>query len=603
MLLEVNERNLQAEEDRQITREQELCNKTHLEAMSNIKANIVLPLVQTSIGRLDGEIVRESVTDKTKRSSIRSMIAEASTELRQANDIEEGDYTYNGILNNKHSKRIKDSGISWDVALLRGYRSIDKKAAAKRLGFSERQANVPAIALPIYSVATGQIVNYQIRPDTPPIDPKTGKMRKYETPLHSRVCIDVHPGIFLSRALRDISILLFITEGIFKADAAISKGLCCLALLGVWNWRGTNEYGGKTVLPDWEFISLQDRKVYVVSDSDIMEKESVYDALVRIAAFLKVRGANVFPIYLPPGEGGSKTGLDDFFVARPNKTGEFAVQDLLEYATTELRERPKGNGKAIEIPYKETASGFLLYKESISGLIPTRLTNFIAHIINELEVDDGSEVKRLLTIEAEIDNLIRTFDVSSAQFTSMRWILENMGVGAVVYPGKEDHARCAIQLLSRERNYKKIFTHTGWRLIDDKWVYLHAGGALGDIGNDPNITVNLPDNISRIAFPEIPTSEQLRESIRNSLEMSNVGPPHVLYPLQALIYRAPLGPSDFTFWLSGDSGAGKSVLAALAQAHFGLSFTSRNAPANWSSTANALEAVAHSAKDIFVGRR
>ena len=44
---------------------------------------------------------------------------------------------------------------------------------------------------------------------------------------------------------------LFITEGARKADAAAARGLCCLALLGVWGWRGTNGNGGKTALPDW----------------------------------------------------------------------------------------------------------------------------------------------------------------------------------------------------------------------------------------------------------------------------------------------------------------------------------------------------------------
>jgi len=37
---------------------------------------------------------------------------------------------------------------------------------------------------------------------------------------------------------------LFITEGIPKGDAAVTIGLCCIALLGVWNFRGTNDAGG-----------------------------------------------------------------------------------------------------------------------------------------------------------------------------------------------------------------------------------------------------------------------------------------------------------------------------------------------------------------------
>ena len=82
---------------------------------------------------------------------------------------------------------------------------------------------------------------------------------------------------------------LFITEGIKKGDALVSRGLCAIALIGVWNWRGTNEHGGKTALPEWEYIALNDREVYIVFDSDVMLKQEVYAALVRLKAFLESR--------------------------------------------------------------------------------------------------------------------------------------------------------------------------------------------------------------------------------------------------------------------------------------------------------------------------
>lgn len=76
-----------------------------------------------------------------------------------------------------------------------------------------------------------------------------------------------------------------------KADAAVSKGLCCIALLGVWNWRGENEHGGKTILADWEHIHLKGRRVYIVFDSDVMTNPHVHSVLVRLKAFLESRGA------------------------------------------------------------------------------------------------------------------------------------------------------------------------------------------------------------------------------------------------------------------------------------------------------------------------
>ena len=68
---------------------------------------------------------------------------------------------------------------------------------------------------------------------------------------------------------------------------------------GVWNWRGTNELGGKTALPDWESIALNDREVFLVFDSDVMTKSGVHLALSRLKAFLESRHARVKVVYLP----------------------------------------------------------------------------------------------------------------------------------------------------------------------------------------------------------------------------------------------------------------------------------------------------------------
>lgn len=185
----------------------------------------------------------------------------------------------------QHEKLLTDSAISPKVAQERHYRSVEKKADLKALGFTDSQCRVPALLLPVWGV-NGEIINYQTRPDDPRIN-REGKLIKYETPQGSRMCVDVPPAARPSLGKPDRP--LFITEGIRKADAAVSKGLCCIALLGVWNWRGTNEDGGKVALPDWNYIALNDREVYVVFDSDVMLKPAVHQALARLKAFLESR--------------------------------------------------------------------------------------------------------------------------------------------------------------------------------------------------------------------------------------------------------------------------------------------------------------------------
>lgn len=234
-------------------------------------------------------------------------------------------------LHNHHRVMLEEeSGIHPDLITARGYRTVTVKADLERLGFSAKQRNVPALVLPIYS-PTGAVTLYQARPDEPRIN--KGKPVKYETPLGSSMALDVHPSV--NGKLGNPSTPLFITEGVKKGDALVSRGLCAVALIGVWNWRGTNAQGGKAVLPEWEFVALNDRRVYVVFDSDVMEKKEVHAALVRLKGMLEHRSARVLLIYLPSGDGANKQGVDDYLASGRS------VDDLLALATSELKAAPK----------------------------------------------------------------------------------------------------------------------------------------------------------------------------------------------------------------------------------------------------------------------
>jgi Domain of unknown function (DUF3854) len=189
-------------------------------------------------------------------------------------------------LAEQHEKMLhEESRISPEVVEARGYRTLKKKVELRTLGFADRQCNPPGLLIPIYS-PTGEIVNYQFRPDQPRID-KKGRPVKYETPSGTRMVLDVHP--FAREWLGNPAVPLFVTEGIKKGDALVSRKLCAVALLGVWSWRGRNDDGGLTALAEWEYIALNDREVYIVFDSDVMPKPQVHKAMVRLKAFLGSR--------------------------------------------------------------------------------------------------------------------------------------------------------------------------------------------------------------------------------------------------------------------------------------------------------------------------
>ena len=483
-----------------------------------------------------------------------------------------------------------DSGIDDSIIEERGYRSVETKTELQRLGFSVAQRCVPTLLIPVWSVL-GDVRFYQHRPDEPRL--VDGKKIKYESMARKKMIIDVHPR---SQKMGDVNIPLLITEGIKKADAASSHGLCTIGLLGVWNFRGTNEYGGKTVLADWEHIALNGRRVYICYDSDVMEKTEVFSALVRLKTFLENRGADVWIIYLPHGEDGRKTGLDDFLAL--GKTSE----DLFRLATSVLR-HPVHSGEEENNPYRLTPKGLVQIKEGRDSSITIPLTNFSALITAEVEEDDGAEKKRVFQIEADLNGKKRKFPVSIEKFFSVKyWALQHIGAGAIVYPSQncEANAATAIQSLSKDMQSATVFKHTGWREIESGcYSYLNAGNIIGEA--EPSVvSVHLASPLDRFRLPEAPSGPALVDAVCASLHLLNIGPDSITVPLFSSIWRAASGSADFAIFVTGQSGVFKSEVAALAQQHFGAEMNSRNLPASWEATENFLEGLAFSAKDALL---
>jgi Domain of unknown function (DUF3854) len=206
---------------------------------------------------------------------------------------------------------VEESGIAEPIIDARGYRSLTRQAAPavlKELGFNPTQCRLGAgLLIPVLGI-DGTPVLHQFRPDHPRQNHR-GKAIKYESPSKASTRLDM--GVDQREWLQNPAIPLCITEGVKKADAGRSKGLCVVALLGVWNWRGRNHYGGLTTLGEWEEIALKGRTIYLVFDNDVMRKHEVRVALKRLKAWLETKGSKVRVIYLPESDG-RKVGLDDY---------------------------------------------------------------------------------------------------------------------------------------------------------------------------------------------------------------------------------------------------------------------------------------------------
>jgi hypothetical protein len=294
------------------------------------------------------------------------------------------------------------SAISDDVIRARGYRTITATSELVALGFAPSQCQppqVPGLLLPLHTT-DGQIGPPVYRPDNPRVieEKRRGKLvdgtypnrvLKYEVPKDSGTRLDCPPTC--RSMLADPHVPLWITEGQKKADALASVGMCAIALMGVWNWRGRNDDGGTTFLTDWDYVALNGRDVRIVFDSDVMGKAGVRAALDRLTEHLQRKGAHVTAVYLP-GDGHVKVGVDDYLAEghtvqelqalveapRPVPTAAAPRVELLDSAPPTMR-RPlaliDGEAYAAIWPYcRVTVTEGLNSKGEVVAFHPPKVT-------------------------------------------------------------------------------------------------------------------------------------------------------------------------------------------------------------------------------------
>lgn len=215
-------------------------------------------------------------------------------------------------LSPQHRKTLHASALSDDVIAERGYFSVADDGTDADPTFDQlREYGVPMWARDVAAKRTGLLIpqygptgdaaGYQYRPDrSPTVD---GKVRKYAAPKGRASVLDVHPRN--TRAIKDPSIALWITEGVKKSDALTTAGACAIALSGVYNWRSTHG-----TLGEWEDVALKGRDVYVCFDSDAAVNPHVAKAMARLGKWLKSKGVGKVRYVVTPYELGGITHND-----------------------------------------------------------------------------------------------------------------------------------------------------------------------------------------------------------------------------------------------------------------------------------------------------
>jgi len=234
---------------------------------------------------------------------------------------------YGGALAPQHQEVLRSRAVPPDVALERGYVSVDGVAQLRRLGFQVGSPPLPALLIPRFTV-DGERSAPQLRPDRPRVT-TAGKERKYEAPVGAGNFLDVHPRC--RAALADAAVPLVVScEGTLKADALLAhlgSGACVVSIPGVTGWRGSvGDAGAKTTtaLPDWHDVALRGRLVHLACDSDYTSNANVRRAVTALARYLESKGAGVRVVFPPPGPNDSKQGWDDYLAADGSWAGRLA---------------------------------------------------------------------------------------------------------------------------------------------------------------------------------------------------------------------------------------------------------------------------------------
>jgi hypothetical protein len=252
-----------------------------------------------------------------------------------------------------------------------------------------------------------------------------------------------------------------------------------------------------------------------------------------------------------------------------------------------------------EPPYGVVNRKLVVYKNSTDFEI---VSDIIINVLEEIIFDDGRDRRVFLKIRGYTSSgeELPEIEIPSGEFNGLKWITEYWGIKAVMPLRKmQEHFRNAVAISANK--YAKrttIFSHTGWRLLDTGWCYLHGGGAIGAKG----ILTKLETGLGRYTFSEDPVN--IAKVLKTCLEVLEIAPYKITVPMVSLAFLSPLNEflrqvglePSFIEFLMGLTKTKKTTLAALINCFFG-DFTGKTLTSSFKDTANASEKVGYILKD------
>lgn len=285
------------------------------------------------------------------------------------------------------------------------------------------------------------------------------------------------------------------------------------------------------------------------------------------------------------------------------------IEEEIEKEEFQYSEIEQQCNKYLKYTPYEARNKHLGYTTKNGGF--TTISNFIPYCTNKLTYVNGNDritkyemnCELIDTPHIKLPSLI--IDVNS--YSKCDFIIgSSWDKHCILSAGNGNTARLreAMQNVSRQTmNEKTIYTHTGFRRIDNNLCYLCHGGV---IGNVENVETDLSgDKLQQYCFTdkECDTSNSIKRSL-SSIEVADYS---ITMPLLATIYLAPLKSllaennifADCIVFVQGQSGVRKSSLVAALMSHFGK-FNRDTFPCSFRDTINSIEKKTYLIKDSVI---
>lgn len=236
------------------------------------------------------------------------------------------------------------------------------------------------------------------------------------------------------------------------------------------------------------------------------------------------------------------------------------------------------------------------------------ITNFSAQIVKEKIVTDGEGFVRHYEIEGYFKGstlkkprALPKISVAASRFSDVKgWTSEEWGIDTLVHVGhnNQEHAEFAIRDSSIS-SPTTTYEHLGWTTIDNQPVYLHAGGGIDSSGTVTDLDIQVPGSLQAYVLPDPPTTlEEEATGIKQLLSLLDLSARRITWPMLLYVLSAPLGRNDYSVFIFGETGVGKSILAKVFLSMHGC--LQDYAGFGWHSTVNALELASFTAKDSLI---